>query len=219
MICKLHDELLQRPAWVLSVIGSGGSGKTSKAFHILDTWFPDETIHAFHFPDSTLAALPERMRLRFNCFDDMQDIAGVPGIVLLDDVALFFLSRSGNSSASRDLISTMTIGRHNDHRYLLTCQNSILMDKGLMESLDQFSIRCRMTELQTMTEREELRDLQLQVNQLLAETTSGLSRIESIGYCYSVETDEVLIFPDFAGMTEEISKPYRGRCIRNGNLV
>jgi len=218
-VCRLREELMQRPSWVLSIIGAGGSGKTSKAFWILDNWFPEETIHAFHFPESTLASLPERMRSRFNPFDDMQQIAGVPGIVLLDDVALFFLSRSGSSTASRDLISTMTIGRHNDHRYLITCQNSILMDKGLMESLDQFSIRCRMTELQTMTEREELRDLQAQVNLVLDEVTVGLTRMDSLGFCYSVETDEVLILPDFPDMTESISKPYKGRCVRNGSLV
>ena len=219
MTCELHRQLLDDPAWVFSIIGAGGSGKTSKAFWILDSWFPDETIHAFHFPESVLGILPERMRSRFNVFNDMRQIAGEPGIVLLDDVAIFFLSRSGSSAASRDLISTMTIGRHNGHRYLVTCQNSILMDKGLMESLNQYSIRCRMTELQTMTEREELRELQLHVNTILEEATVGLERQDAIGYCYSVETDEILVFPDWSGMTEELSKPYRGRCVRNGSLV
>lgn len=215
---KLYAELRTRPSWVLSIIGSGGSGKTSKAYWMVDNWFPNDKIFIFRYPEKVLDQFPSRMRNRIVIFNELKEIAGKPGIILLDDVAISFLSRSSASGENKDLLSTMTIGRHNDHRYIVTVQNSILTDKGVYESLDQFSIRCKMTEIQTMTERTEFVLLQKDVNKMLDELTAGLSYNDSKGFCYCSETDEILIFPDWEFMNEEISKPFKGGYVSGSKL-
>lgn len=217
MICRLLEELESRESWVLSVIGAGGSGKTSKSYWVLDNWFPDDRIFAYAFRQDVIDSLPERISSRMESFSSFDQIAGRPGIIFLDDIAIHFLSRNSNASASKDMVATMTIARHNGHRFIITTQNSILSDKGLMESLDNFSLRTRMTEIQMLTEREEYQDLQRQVNRMI-DTYSELTGKSNKGFAYCSETDELLRFPDWKDMTSEISRPYQGGYVRDGKL-
>ena len=215
----LYRELKERPAWVLSIIGAGGSGKTDKSFFVLDNWFPEEEVFLLNYPPSVIAKFPPHMRKRCHSFTSFEEISGKSGIVFFDDVALHFLSRSSGASGNKELIRMLTIARHNDWRFIITSQNSILNDKGLFEALDQFSLRCRMTLTQTFTEREEFQDVQLMVNNLI-ESRAGTHYTQTRPYAYCPETEELFRFPRWEHMTEDISKPYKGVYLdENSNIV
>ena len=215
----LLRELRERPAWVLSIIGAGGSGKTDKSFFILDEWFPDEEVYLLNYPPSVIAKFPPVLRRRSHSFSGFSEIAGKKGIVFFDDVALHFLSRSSGASGNKELVRMLTIARHNDWRFIITSQNSILNDKGMFEALDQFSLRCRMTLTQTFTEREEFQDLQLSVNHLI-ESRAGTHYTQTRPYAYCAETGELFKFPRWQHMTETISKPYKGAYLdEDSNIV
>lgn len=211
---KLFQILQDSPAWVLSIIGAGGSGKTTKAWFLIDKIFTGDQVFCYGYPSGMLLKLPVHLRRRVHVFNEWSEIAGRPGIVFLDDMAIHFLSRSSSSGPSKDFISMLTIGRHNGHRYIITSQNSILSDKGLFESLDQYALRCRMTYTQTMTEREEYVNLQLQINDILEEISE-----DTRGLCYCPETEEIYRFPNWEYMTDEISKPYAGAYVKDGKVV
>ncbi len=216
---ELFRILKETPSWVLSIIGAGGSGKTTKTWWLLDNIFTEDTIFLFGYPERVRQFLPEHMKQRIVFFDSWREIAGKPGIVVLDDVAIKFLS-SRRGSDSKDFISTLTIGRHQGHRYITTVQNSILSDKGVYESLDQYSLRCRMTQTQTLTEREEFQTLQETVNGILQTVALAceLTDVEKKGLCYCPETDEVFRFPNWEYMTDELSMPFKGAYIEGGKV-
>ena len=214
----LFDILRRTPAWVLSIIGAGGSGKTTKAFYLLDNEFPDDDVFIFRYPDHMREAFPEHMRPRIHFFESWKDIAGRPGIVFLDDMAIHFLSRSSNSAGAKDFVATLTIGRHQGHRYIITAQNSILTDKGLYESLDQYSLRCRMTLTQTFTEREEYIELQESINRNLDVVQQDHPELDRRSLTYCPETEEVFVFPNWEHMTDDLSTPYRGAYVEGGNV-
>lgn len=211
---KLRTELERRAAWVLSIYGAGGSGKTTLALFLMDKWFPDSKLAFFRYPPRAMDALPERMRNRAVSFDAMNQIVGDPCIIFLDDTALHFLSRSTSNSGNKDIVQQMTIARHNGQRYIITAQSSILVDKGLFESLDQFSLRCRMTEFQSLTERVEFVSTQMSVNSLIDYIGKG----DSLGLWYCPESCELFKFPDWPDMTEALSKPFRGCFVVNGQI-
>lgn len=214
---SLIEILNIKPTWVLSIIGPGGSGKTTKAFYLLDEVFTGD-IFIFKYPEHLRENFPEHMRSRITFFETWEEIAGRPGTVFLDDMAIHFLSRSSNSTGSKDFISTLTIGRHQGHRYIVTAQNSVLNDKGLYESLDQYTIRCRMTLTQTLTEREEYIELQQGINEIIDEVLETHPELDPRSITVCPETDEILIFPNWPHMTDELSTPYRGAYIEGGKL-
>ena len=209
----LRDELHNRPSWVLSFYGAGGSGKTTLGLFLMDKWFPDDELAFFRYPPKAMASLPDRMRRRSKSFTRMDQIIGSPHLVFLDDTALHFLSRQTSNKDNQDLVKQLTIARHNDQRFLITAQNSILVDKGLFESLDQFSLRCRMTDFQARTERPEFIDIQLKVNDLIASLPETNGR-----YWYCMESGELFCFPGWPDMNESLSKPYQGVVVSNGQL-
>lgn len=214
--CELFKILKSTPAWVLTVLGAGGSGKTTKSWWIMDYVFSDSMIFIFRYPHHLRNNFPFHLRDRICFFDEWREIAGKPGIVFLDDMAIHFLSRSSGSGPAKDFISMLTIGRHQGHRYIITCQNSILSDKGLFESLDQYSLRCRMTATQTLTEREEYQDLQKSVNRILESVP--VPDDARRGLCYCPETDEILIFPNWPYMSNALSTPYAGAYVDGGTV-
>ncbi len=211
---KLRYELERRAAWVLSIYGAGGSGKTTLALFLMDKWFPDSKLAFFRYPSRAMAALPDHIRSRARSFDSMAQIVGKPYVVFLDDTAIHFLSRSTSNSSNKDFVSQLTLGRHNDHKFIITAQSSILVDKGIFESLDQFSLRCRMTDFQSKTEREEFIATQLSINSLI----DYVSPDSSIGLWFCPETMELMHFPLWPYMTDALSKPYRGCYIVNGQI-
>jgi len=218
-MCKLHKELQNSLAWLLSVIGAGGSGKTSTALWIIENWFPEDNVAIYKYHPEVLKAFPEHIRKRTISFEHMGEIAGKPYIILLDDTALHFLSRSTSGSDNKDLVRQLTIARHNDQRIISTAQNSILIDKGVYESLDQYSLRCRMTDLQALTEREEVVQLQLRINEMLQAAGERLPANKRKGLRYCPETGEILYFPAVPWMNDTISKPYKGYYVRSGELT
>jgi len=218
---KLLNELRSSAAWVLTIIGPGGSGKTSTAWWIIENWFPDDEIAVYKYSAKAIGALPEHIRKRTVRFSSVREILDRRCVIFLDDTLIHFLSRSTSSPESKDFIQNMGIGRHNDFRYILTTQNSILVDKGLFEALDVFSLRCRMGHMQTMTEREEHRDAQIAINDLLEQAADdhGYTRYQRKGLRYCMETEETLYFPDCTWMNDQISKPFRGHYVAAGQLI
>ncbi len=204
----LYRELHERPAWVLSIIGAGGSGKSTKMFWIIDNWFPDDHVFLWNHPSDVIRKFPPELRKRSHSFEDFIEIAGRSGLIVLDDSALHLLSRSAGDGVNKQFLQILTVARHNDWRIIITVQNSILNDKGVYEVLDGFSLRCRMTALQTATERDEFRDYQVMVNEYIEHLASSYREFVQYAFCY--ETMELFRFPNWKHMTEEISKPYRG---------
>jgi len=215
---RLLNELRARASWVLSLIGPGGSGKTHAALWILENWFPEDEVAIFHYSKEALAALPDHLRERTFSFTSWEQLLGRCCIVLLDDTALFFLSRSTSKTENKDLVSNSTIARQNDLRFISTAQNTILVDKGMYEALDQFQLRSRMTECQAVTEREEAVQLQLMINDLLEDAAEGKPTGYAIGLRFCPETGETFHFPAIPWMTEQISKPYKGYYVQGGEL-
>ncbi|MCL2608128.1 MAG: hypothetical protein FWD92_06220 [Methanomassiliicoccaceae archaeon] len=216
MTIKLREELRNRAAWILSIYGAGGSGKTTLCYFLLDKWFPDERIAFFSYPQRVMDALPPHIRDRSVSFSRMRDIAGKRCIVVFDDTALHFLSRATSKKENKDIVQQMTISRHNDHRFIITAQNSILVDKGLFESLDQFSLRCKMTDFQSRTERPEFVSAQLAINEYLTCIIEDRSDLHPKGFWYCIETGELLHFPEWEHMSDVLSKPYRGCYVVDG---
>ena len=218
-MCELRRELENSLSWILSVIGAGGSGKTSSALWILENWFPEEKIAIYKYHDSVLQAYPEHVRKRCVTYENMEEIVDRPYIIFLDDTALHFLSRSTSNKDNKDLVQQLSIARHNDHRVISTAQNSILVDKGVYESLDQYSLRSRMTDLQARTEREDVVELQLQINSMLKDAGQRYLPKARKGLRYCPETDEILYFPAVSWMNDQISKPYKGYYVKSGELI
>jgi|GEM_PF-2636902 len=220
----LYNVLTAMESWMTTLTGAGGSGKTSAAWKMAEEWFPELPIALFRYSEDAIAALPDHIRKRvhnFQTWDDLvswiveKDIQEV--LLLLDETALHFLSRSTSNKENKDATSNFTIGRHNGLKILSTAQNTILVDKGLFESLEQFSLRCWMSGLQTETEREEAKEIQRMVNTLVDEESGG-NYLQRKGLRYCPETDELFRFPKVEWMTPEISRAYRGWIIDGGTL-
>ena len=216
---RLLNELQTRASWVLSLVGPGGSGKTHAALWILENWFPEDRIAIYHYDKQALAALPEHIRKRAFSYTDYSELLGKKCIVLMDDTALFFLSRSTGKTENKDMISNSTIARQNDLRFISTAQNTILVDKGLYEALDQFQLRSVMTHSQAVTERPDMIEQQLMINEFLEDAAKGKPREYARGLRYCPETGERLHFPAIPWMTEQISKPYKGCYVKDGELL
>ena len=218
---QLKQQLSKCLAWSLLLVGASGSGKTHTAFYILWKWFPTYYIALYRYPQHALNALPKEIKDRAFSFEEYEELVikgeqarleGKKVIVFFDDTALFLLSRSGKNQLNVEVVQNMTIARQNNLCFLIAVQNLILLEKGMLESMNQFQLRTKMSYTQSVTEREEYVELQLDINDMLSVLDSTL------GIWYCPETDEILHFPDIDWLTDEISMPYRGWLIANGKL-
>ena len=218
---QLKQQLDKCLAWSLLLVGASGSGKTHIAFYILWKWFPKDYIALYRYPQRALLALPKEIRDRAFSFEEYRELVvigekarkeGKKVIVFFDDIALFLLSRSGKNQLNMEVVQNMTIARQNNICFLIAVQNLILLEKGMLESMNQFQLRTKMSYTQSVTEREEYRELQLDINDMLSVLDSTL------GIWYCPETDEILSFPGIDWLTDDISMPYRGWLIVDGKL-
>jgi len=186
--------------------------------HIMEHWFPESEIAIYKYPKESLLNLPQYFRDRCVSFESYEEIVDKPCIIFLDDTALFLLSRSTARDENKDWVMQMTISRHNDHRIISTAQNTILVDKGIYESLDQYALRCKMSYMQSMTERDTSAELQLRINELFDDLAVGKPDIWARGLRYCPETDEIFHFPPVPWFTDDVSKPFKGCYVSGGEI-
>lgn len=211
------DFLRRTGTYSVIIIGMGGSGKTALAWSLFDTVI-DGAIMAYCYPAEVLDAFPPHMRRRISSFSDWGEVVNRPGNVLYDDSVLASGARSSATRENRDTQANMTIMRHNRKRVFWTVQNTALLDKLAWQPLEPVTLHKWMPTEQLWTEREELLESQQRANyaieQAVRETKEGR---RSMAYC--PKFDEVIQTYLPTWWNEQISTPYRGYYVRDGQVL
>ena len=106
------------------------------------------------------------------------------GVVLVDEGAVDFGSRSSMSKKNKDLSELLAIARHKDMTLIFITQNTGMMDKNILNLCDAIVLK-EGSLLQEKMERSAMKDLYVTANKALAKIPSK----ERKAHCYVFDAD------------------------------
>jgi hypothetical protein len=172
-LTRLNDESL-----IIAVAGKRGSGKSALGFKIM------ENIHAkTRRPCFALGPKQKIIPSWIRSIDALEDV-GNNGIVLVDEGAISFGSRSSMSKKNKELSNILAIARHKDLTLIFVTQNTGMIDKNILNLCDTIILK-EGSLLQEKMERSVMKDMYKTANTALKEIPSKDRKAN----CYIFDSD------------------------------
>lgn len=203
---------------VIVVIGTGQWGKTATVHSLIQSGaFPDRNVVLVNYSKTFVAqhSYPDSYRA-LTWPEDISEIMEVirpsRDVVVVDDAIFVAGARDSSTRENKGLQKMMTIASHNELFFLLTIQNTSMLDISMFQSQDVYMIHKHMDLIAIQNERN---------NQVIAQTIAniylerhmskykGKVHPKSWGYCST--TKEMIAFDLPPWWEPAMSKPFYGR--------
>lgn len=178
------EHRLLNESLIVAIAGRRGSGKSVLGFRFLENAAAKAKRPAFALGVKQ-SVLPEWI----TSIDNIQDTSQ-GGVVLVDEGAISFSSRSSMSKKNKQLAELLAIARHKDLTLLFITQNTGMIDKNVLNLCDTIILK-EGSLLQEKMERSVMKGFYQTANRAIKQLPS----IERKSHCYVFDAD-------FEGMLE-----------------
>ncbi len=191
---------------IFLILGTGRSGKTATAYDLIRrSQYPN---YLFNVDIGVLKILEKQGEgLYFRATED--DIFRLRSCnIVLDDAALWALSRNSSDSFNKALSKWYTIISHKDIRLFVLIQNAALLDLNTFRSQNIFVIQKRSNALNVEFERSELQNAVRVANLVLKLYAESLNvDVRNLFYEHTTKRVYLTELPEW--YNDRLSKPYR----------
>ncbi|MBW3019139.1 hypothetical protein KY329_03070 [Candidatus Woesearchaeota archaeon] len=168
---RLNDESL-----IVAIAGKRGSGKSALGFKLL------ENIHAkTNRPCFALGPKQSSIPRWIHTIDNLDEVEN-NGIVLVDEGAISFGSRSSMTKKNKELSNLLAIARHKDLTLIFITQNTGMIDKNVLNLCDTIILK-EGSLLQEKMERSVMKDMYRTANKALKQVPDRKAN------CYIFDSD------------------------------
>jgi len=170
------EKRLLNDSLILAIAGKRGSGKSVLGFRML------ENIHAkARRPCFALGVKQSVLPSWISSINEIQEVDN-NGVVLVDEGAVSFSSRSSMSKKNKGLSELLAIARHKDLTLIFITQNTGMIDKNVLNLCDTIVLK-EGSLLQEKMERSVMKDLYSTANSALSDLPDRKP------YCYVFDSD------------------------------
>ena len=201
---------------VIIVLGTGQWGKTVTVHSLIaGGTFPGRNVALVNYPPSFVAnhSYPSNYRA-VQWPDDLNEIMDVihPScdVVVVDDAIFLAGARDSSTRGNKGLQKMMTIASHNELFFLITIQNSSMLDISMFQSQDVYMIHKHMDLVALQNERDQQMISQTVANILLSRKMGQHKNINPKSWAYCSTTKEMLCFDLPPWWEKNMSKPFKG---------
>ncbi len=194
---SVFENRLLNESLIVAIAGRRGSGKSVLGFRLLENVHAKTNRPAFALGVKE-SVLPEWIK----SIDDLNSVEK-NGIVLIDEGAVSFSSRSSMSKENKSLAGLLAIARHKDLTLLFITQNTGMIDKNVLNLCDTVILK-EGSLLQEKMERSVMKDMYQSANREINKLPSS----ERKYHCYVFDADfEGLIKTELPGFwSSKVSK-------------
>lgn len=200
---------------VIVLVGTGQHGKTV-SMHALLASDPlkDRDVAMVNYPKRFISGnFPSRYRaVKWpTTLDDFPKLVHPSrDVVAIDDAAWMVGARDHATRDNKDLQKLLTIASHHELFFVLTIQNTSMLDILMMQSQDLYLLHKHMDPLSLEYERPVIKTRQVVANAMLSEYSRAYPDKHSKGWIYCSTTWE-MIYNDLPPWWQpKLSKPYYG---------
>lgn len=188
---------LKNASLIILITGKRGSGKTALGFKFLETLSGNKK--AYYLGKGKLPRFIKKV-------SDIKDVKN-SSILLVDEAAIIFSSRSSMKKSNKILSELMTIARHKNLSLIIITQNSAMIDLNVLRLSDTIVFK-EPSLLQTRFERKAIVDLFKKAEEQFKKIDS--KQRKKYFYVLDDEFEGILIssLPGF--WNEKISKGFSG---------
>lgn len=148
---KTFSTALHRKSLIMLIFGKRGSGKSALGFRIL------ENIHATTNRACYVLGVEQQLLPKWIGSIETIEDATNGSVILVDEGAVSFGSRSSMSKHNRELARIMAVARHKDLTLIFITQNTGMIDKNVLKLSDTLLVK-EGSLLQLEMERPEIRN-------------------------------------------------------------
>lgn len=212
---KIFRRLSSVKHGVIVLLGTGQHGKTV-SMHALLASEPlrDRNVAMINYPKGFVAGnFPSRYRsVRWP--EELDDFPRLihpsRDVVAIDDAAWLVGARDHATSSNKDLQKLLTIASHHELFFVLTIQNSSMLDILMMQSQDIYLFHKHMDPLSLEYERPMIKTRQVVANTMLSEYSRAYPELHPKGWLYCTTTWEMVYNEPPDWWQPKLSKPYYG---------
>lgn len=129
------EKKLLKDSLIMAIVGKRGSGKSTLGFRLM------ENIHAKKKRPCFVLGVKQKHIPGWIDSIETLDEAKNGGVVLVDEGAVEFSSRSSMSKRNKELAELLAIARHKDLSLVLVTQNTGMLDKNVMNLCDSIILK------------------------------------------------------------------------------
>lgn len=214
---ELYRRLRSVRHGVIIVLGTGQWGKTVTVHSLIETGvFPGRNVALVNYPPHFVDKYPYPPNYRAVEWPaELTNISKVihpsKDVVVIDDAIFFAGARDSTSRDNKSLQKMMTIASHHELFFILTIQNSRMLDISMLQSQDVYFIHKNMDITALKHERPEQITSQVVANCILSKYMRHYRKsVHPKSWAYCSTTTDIISFPLPKWWDPDMSKPYYG---------
>ena len=169
------ESRLDKDSLIVAIAGRRGSGKSALGFKLMENIHANSSRPCFALGVKQ-SVIPRWIR-SIDSLDDVDD----SGVVLVDEGAVAFGSRSSMSAKNRELGKLLAVARHKDLTLFFVTQNTGMIDKNVLNLCDTIILKVGSL-LQEKMERSVMKDMYKTAN-------DALQPVDKKSHCYVFDSD------------------------------
>lgn len=214
---ELYRRLRSADHGVIIVLGTGQWGKTVTVHSMIESGcFPGRDVALVNYPKAFVKK--HKYPANYRAVQWPEELTGILSVihpsrdvVVIDDAIFLAASRDSQTKENKGLQKMMTIASHHELFFILTIQNSSMLDISMFQSQDVYMIHKHMDIVALQNERDQQKVTQTVANIFLERKMRKFrNKVNPKAWGYCSTTKEMINFEIPHWWHPEMSKPFHG---------